>query len=463
MKLSTITIIFSFSILVNFFVLPTSSFAQCILTNESRENITTDVTNVSGNRTIPISNNNLNIGYKNAASSTLTISIAFNGNNNVYKQDTIRLIGNFKVNISRGNNTLNQVVFVITSNSNIIFNTIDITNSSDIEFINYGIAKFANSFTMATNTIFINKTSASVLTFSNFENFSNNSNTTVLYSNGGIVNFSGGFQLQSENKFCLTGNTVINTTSIGNDVSSAVYVPASFSACLKYTTTATLNASLTNGPGILNISKPSSASTASNTANWGSASVHNNSAGCGTLLPVTLASFKASLSANKKVLISWITLTEQNTRSFEIERSIDGINFKTVGTVSAKVYSNESVQYNFTDEFSFVKTSYYYRLKMTDVDGSFFYSGVREINLNAVTNNFQVFATPGSQQIVATFPAAKSPSFIKITDMLGRTLKQQVIETGATQISISSSGLKNGNYFVVLNNNGNNQSVQIVL
>ena len=47
-------------------------------------------------------------------------------------------------------------------------------------------------------------------------------------------------------------------------------------------------------------------------------------------IPVELTSFTAS-QYNNKVELNWITVSEKNNRGFEIERSLDGKQFSTIG------------------------------------------------------------------------------------------------------------------------------------
>lgn len=462
MKLNCTCVNLKFSFFTISLLLSFSSFAQCITTLESRENITSNATLIPGTKTETIGSNNINVAFKNQGNGS-KLTLNFSGNNNTYKNDTIRFVGSMTVeSISRGNNSLNVIVFVVTENSTITFKNIDINNSSNIKFINYGFMQFENSITMATNTIFINKTAASVLTFKQFTNFANNSNTTVLYANGGILNFMGGFQLQGNNKMCLTANTQINTTSISNDVTNGIYVPASFSACLKYTSSATLNNKLTSGPGILNVAQSPGASNASNTSNWGTSVVRANASGCNLILPVILKNFDIALQG-KSVMASWSTSTEINVATFEIERSIDGSNYKKVGSVTAKGISSVAVDYSFKDLSLLQSSTYYYRLKMIDRDGKFSYSGVRELSMKNPSDNFRVMANVSNNSIIASFPAVVNEAKIIVSDVLGNILYQQPLSAGQTIASLSSKNLIHGNYFVILVTNNKKESVHIVL
>lgn len=439
-----------------------SSYGQCITTLESRENITSNAISVPGNKTEIISSSNLNQAYVNQGNGS-KLTLNFSGNNKTYRNDTIRFVGNMTVSgISRGNNSLNNMVFVVTENSAISFQEIDINNSSNIKFINYGIMRFENRLTMATNTVFINKTASSVLTFKQFTNFANNSNTAVLYGNGGIINFMDGFQLQGNNKMCLTGGTQVVTTTMGNDVNNGIYVPYSFSACIKYTSSATLNNVLTNGPGMLSIAQNPGAANASNTANWGTSVVRVNSTGCNFILPVVLKHFDI-VPDGKYITAKWTTSSEENLLRFEIERSVDGINFTKAGVTKATGNSNAAAVYAFKDLAKLQAMSYFYRLKIIDRDGKFTYSGTREINLRNSPGKLEVFAGPGNKNIAASFPAVTNTSVLILSDIMGKVIYRQSLAQGQTTSVIPLLNTVQGNYFLVLISGNKKESVHIVL
>ncbi|MES2654456.1 MAG: SBBP repeat-containing protein [Bacteroidota bacterium] len=95
------------------------------------------------------------------------------------------------------------------------------------------------------------------------------------------------------------------------------------------------------------------------------------------ILPVKLITFNAAL-VNKKVNCTWETASEINNDYFTIERSIDGNNFESVGTVKGQGFSNTNTRYSFTDNNPFNSISYY-RLKQTDFDDRYTYSPIKRV------------------------------------------------------------------------------------
>jgi len=115
-------------------------------------------------------------------------------------------------------------------------------------------------------------------------------------------------------------------------------------------------------------------------------------------LPVTLIEIRGQLN-DKNVLLNWKTSFEQNSSYFEIQKSTDGINFNTIGSINAA--GNSSVQRNYHLTDYHINQFNYYRLKMTDTDGKFVYSKIILIKnpfdqqdvwiiKNPVTNSIQL-------------------------------------------------------------------------
>ena len=138
-------------------------------------------------------------------------------------------------------------------------------------------------------------------------------------------------------------------------------------------------------------------------------------------LPVELASFSASVVKNS-VELSWKTSTEVNNYGFDVERSSSNQGWQKIGFVPGSGNSNSPKEYSYTDNPS-GGTTFSYRLKQIDVDGSFKYYDAVTVNLT----------TPSEPQLLQNSPNPFNPSTtikfyipntsdvtIRIYDMLGR-------------------------------------------
>ncbi len=98
-----------------------------------------------------------------------------------------------------------------------------------------------------------------------------------------------------------------------------------------------------------------------------------------TPLPVKLESFLVSNAGGEAGnLVKWSTSSEENADRFAVERSENGLDWKTLGEVVAKGESKLFNSYSFSDIVE-KKGTYYYRLKMIDMDGTFTYSTMKSI------------------------------------------------------------------------------------
>ena len=106
------------------------------------------------------------------------------------------------------------------------------------------------------------------------------------------------------------------------------------------------------------------------------------------VLPIQLIGFNALLS-EETVILSWKTLSEKDNKLFSIERSSDGVNFTSVGTIEGNSYSTTLKSYTYNDNISTLKNHHvlYYRLKQTDEDGNFVYSDLKTVLINPDIDN----------------------------------------------------------------------------
>ena len=88
-------------------------------------------------------------------------------------------------------------------------------------------------------------------------------------------------------------------------------------------------------------------------------------------LPVKFTGINAA-SVNGFTKVSWNIATELNTRSYIVEKSTDGINFKNVAEVAA----TNAGTYSWIDQSLTPVGNVYYRVKSVDKDGKLGFSGV---------------------------------------------------------------------------------------
>ena len=173
-----------------------------------------------------------------------------------------------------------------------------------------------------------------------------------------------------------------------------------------------------------------------------------------SVLPISLLSFSGK-KQNNTSLLEWKTSNEINNQKFNIERSLDGITFKTLGEIKPK-FSSISSNYNFLDENPALQINYY-RLKQTDLNGKFTYSKLISINFSSlITKSTKFYPIPATDVINVSFESFIDGNItIQILDVFGKIVyrNEQKISKGNTVISESINHLIKGAYIIELKNN----------
>jgi uncharacterized delta-60 repeat protein len=173
----------------------------------------------------------------------------------------------------------------------------------------------------------------------------------------------------------------------------------------------------------------------------------------GFALPISLASFTAA-KQNYLVHLNWKTINEQNTESFEVERSLDGRSFARIGKVLAAGNSNSEKGYSFTDNlsvFAQLPSTVFYRLKTLDADGKTSFSKVLSVKMGVV-KKLEVYPNP-ARNVLQLQTSEVGKYVVQIQDISGRAVKSYQVSSSAgilnTVLDISS--LQKGTYILRVN------------
>lgn len=180
-------------------------------------------------------------------------------------------------------------------------------------------------------------------------------------------------------------------------------------------------------------------------------------------LPLKLGNFTA-IKKPMSVDLNWETITEQNTSHFEIERSIDGNTFASIGRVHAAGNSYSTKYYSYTDQ-SPVSGINYYRLKMADLDNTSSYSRVVIVKNDNNTITMQAFPNPVSNTLQLQVSSKQDETVpLIINDMNGKIVMQQQvrIQKGTNTISISVLQLSAGMYNINYNSLSGKRSISFI-
>ncbi len=181
-------------------------------------------------------------------------------------------------------------------------------------------------------------------------------------------------------------------------------------------------------------------------------------AGSNVVLPVDQLTFSGALQSNSTTLLKWNTEHEISTAQFIIQRSTDGINFSNIGTVAASGNSSTVKNYTFTDNDAGDQQSLvlYYRLKVTDTNGSFKYSNTISVNLPVAKGAVTISPNPASNELKAIVlsPVTANASW-EIIDNTGRAIitGNTLLKKGDNNLSVKISKLPAGVYYLHISAN----------
>ena len=188
----------------------------------------------------------------------------------------------------------------------------------------------------------------------------------------------------------------------------------------------------------------------------------------GVVLPIKFTDFTA-VRRNSDGLLSWtVTNQDPNTRSYTIERSFNGSDFTTLGSVDANLVSSFAGTYNYTDiNIAGLRSSgiIYYRIKELDRDGHFVYSEIRSIKLDGKPVSINVYPNPAQDftNLILDLQDAVTVD-VSVTDVAGQTMQQFNFQgvKGNNQKRISLNKFAVGTYMIKVNAGDQKQTISVV-
>jgi len=190
----------------------------------------------------------------------------------------------------------------------------------------------------------------------------------------------------------------------------------------------------------------------------------------GTALPIKLSDFSVSKAGERTARLLWHTEREQNSDFFGIERSEDGATWEAVGTVKAAGFSAGRLAYEYFDtQFPNVRSKdelYYYRLRMTDLDGTYEYSEIRAIDFRSMNDvgDVRVFPNPASNQVhidLSSWDAGENVR-LRLADGNGRIVIDRQINWQGIYI-LDTDLLENGAYTILMDQGTQTVAKRVVI
>jgi hypothetical protein len=181
-----------------------------------------------------------------------------------------------------------------------------------------------------------------------------------------------------------------------------------------------------------------------------------------TPLPVVLVNFTGSRQGTG-VLLNWQVGVESGLLRYEVEGSVDGVAFSTLGNVLAD--GSSSYQYFVAAPSAGL---HFYRLKMVNTDGSSSYSSVAVVDLSAAAGSagVQVLSNPfTSFCVIRVVSGMAGPAQLRLTDISGKILwrSQVALVAGVNTYTLPSAAtLAKGIYLLSVSGGQMMETVKVV-
>ena len=185
-------------------------------------------------------------------------------------------------------------------------------------------------------------------------------------------------------------------------------------------------------------------------------------------LPIKFTDFTAVRRDNDGQLAWTVDNQDPNTLNFGIERSFNGTDFRSIGSIDANILLGAVGTYNFTDpNIVRLRSSgvIYYRLKEVDRDGHFVYSDIRSIKLDSKAITINLYPNPAQAytNLMLDLPESTTVA-VSITDVAGQTMQQFTFPgiKGNNQHKIELNKYAAGTYMIKVNAGDQMKTISVV-
>jgi len=154
-----------------------------------------------------------------------------------------------------------------------------------------------------------------------------------------------------------------------------------------------------------------------------------------TTLPVTWLNFTGKKLA-QGVELNWSTSTEQNTKDFQVQHSINAQQWTGVGTLPAAGTSGSVRNYYFLHKGPFKNSmQHYYRILQRDLDERFSYSKVIRIEYPETKTDVVLYPNPAYKVLHINLAEYQE---LRLVNMQGVVVWKGVLPAGIHQIPVSN-------------------------
>ena len=187
----------------------------------------------------------------------------------------------------------------------------------------------------------------------------------------------------------------------------------------------------------------------------------------GLVLPVQFLGFTGQQN-NDDVVLNWKIIADKEVDRFEVQRSIDNINYLKVGTINDAVQLNVEQSFGFTDNIkSIANEIIYYRLKVIGKAGDIKFSSVYIIRKKQTTIPVTIMPNPAGDFVTVNMYSdqnSEQVSFL-LFDKVGKKVftKKETLSKGFNNITLNLQKLSAGSYILAIQTNDERIVKQIII
>jgi hypothetical protein len=304
--------------------------------------------------------------------------------------------------------------------------TLTVNNSASVKSDN-------GTVTLSNSNMFLNGNA----TFSTTAAFVLKNNSEVIVGDGALASHAS-FYDGSGTNLVMQDNSMIRVSNANNTYQNwgnYTYIPAS-GPSKSYTTTS-------NG---FNCGTPAYPNSCTANYVYGCATLNSAGALACTLLAITTPDLSVALTGTNAVTLSWAAGDNSTADHFLVERSLNGLDWTTIGTVAADRYFTG--EYQFSDPAAEAGTDYY-RLQVIDKDGGAIYSKVSTVSIDHVPGAISIYPNPATGHTFFIRTASADPILVNIFNLSGQLLFRTSLKGQMVYPIILPASVTSGNYIVV--------------
>lgn len=220
-------------------------------------------------------------------------------------------------------------------------------------------------------------------------------------------------------------------------------------AVVKFQASLAQNGFYSTVPAVLNYTSPGNQNAQSNIL--GGIADINNCRFEVSVLPAKLAWVNGFMKNCRQAGIEWKSLEENNVATYQVEKSIDGRNYQTLGQTAALATGTHTYQFPADQPEALA----WYRLKIVDRDGRFEYSGtllIRNSCASGEKEKLRIYPNPtaGDTRIEVEGREPNEPMRVEIISAQGIILISQQfrLNKGFNNLNLGLKKLEPGSYTV---------------